>query len=254
MNARWLRALSIKTRITVFVLMVVFLCMSALAVYVSAMLRQDLQRVLGDQQMSTATLVAADIDRDIRGRIKALEAVAADVAPAMPIDHATVQEHLRHLQQHDVFLSLFNGGVIVYQPEGTAVAELPLETGRVGINYANHEYFLGALKGQPTIGKPHVSKSKGFPEFMVSVPIRGSSGQVVGVLAGVTNLSRPNFLDQYMDQRYGASGGYVLTDTPASAGHYRHRKNPHTGAFTRSRHQFDAGSICGRPRGVCADA
>ncbi|OIN92668.1 MAG: hypothetical protein AUJ20_06785 [Comamonadaceae bacterium CG1_02_60_18] len=207
MTIRWLRARSIKTRITAFALLVVFLCMSALAVYVSAMLRKDLQQVLGDQQFSTAALVADDIDGDLRHRIKALQTVATGITPAMLGDHAALQAHLQH---QPIFLSMFNNGVVVYQPDGMAVAELPLETGRVGINYANRDYFLAALKGHPFIGKPHVSKSKGFAEFLISVPIQDSAGQVWGVLAGVTNLSKPNFLDPYMTRHYGKTGGYLL--------------------------------------------
>ncbi|MDD5030006.1 MAG: EAL domain-containing protein [Rhodoferax sp.] len=209
MNWSWLRTLSIKTRITVFVVGSVYVCMTALSFYVSAMLRGDLKDVLSDQQLSTATLVAADIDRDLRSRIQALERVATDVTPAMLSERSALQAHL---QQRHVFLALFNSGVVAYQPDGTAVAELPLETGRVGINYADRDYFLGSLKGQTTVGKPHVSKSKGFAEFMISVPIRASSGQVIGVLAGVTDLSKPNFLDSYVSQRYGDSGGYVVVD------------------------------------------
>jgi len=209
MNISWLLARSIKTRITAAALGAVLVCMGAMAVYVSALLQRDLQRVLGVQQFATATLEAADVDRDIRNRIKALESVAAGISPAMMDNLSALQDHLL---QRRVFLALFNAGVVAYRPDGAAMAELPLETGRIGINYADRDYFLGALQGQPTIGKPHVSKSKSFQEFILSVPIRAPSGQVLGVLAGVTNLSRPNFLDEYVEQRYGKSGGYVLVD------------------------------------------
>ena len=57
--------------------MALLVCMAGLAYYLSAMLRADLQRELGKQQFSTATQVAANIDRDILNRIRALQSVAA---------------------------------------------------------------------------------------------------------------------------------------------------------------------------------
>jgi len=200
---------SIKTRVTVFTLGIFLLGMAALSVYVSAMLQRDLQHTLGVQQFAVATLVAADIDRDLGHRVSALQSVAAGVTPAMLRDVPALQAHL---QERHVFLSLFNSGVIAYQTNGLAVAELPLQTGRLGINYADRDYIIGALQGRPTVGKPHFSKSKGFPEFLISVPIQDSQGQVIGVLTGVTRLNVPNFLDQYIDHAYGDSGAYVLVD------------------------------------------
>jgi diguanylate cyclase (GGDEF)-like protein/PAS domain S-box-containing protein len=115
-----------------------------------------------------------------------------------------------HLQRRRVFLALFNSGVIVYQTDGTAVAEIPLTTGRVGHNYADRDYLMAALQGRATIGKPHVSKSGQFAEFLISAPIRDPSGQVIGALAGITNLTQTNFLDPYMAPNDGAVGSYLL--------------------------------------------
>lgn len=45
----------------------------------------------------------------------------------------------------------------------------------------------------------------------IAVPIRDKAGRVVGAFAGVTDLSRPNFLQQ-AESKYGHSGGYLLVD------------------------------------------
>ncbi|MBK9443700.1 MAG: hypothetical protein IPN53_21385 [Comamonadaceae bacterium] len=48
----------------------------------------------------------------------------------------------------------------------------------------------------------------GLPEFLMSVPILSPDGQVIGALAGINrSRCRVNFLDNYVGQRYGASGG-----------------------------------------------
>ena len=207
MNIGQFRLRSLKTRVMVLALGTFILGMATLAYIVSSMLREDLQEVQGQQQLSYARLIAADINRDLTSRIHALETVASDVTAAMILDQVGLQAHM---QRRRVFLSLFNAGIIAYRADGTAVAEIPLATGRVGNNYADRDYLIGALQGHTTIGKPHVSRSGKYSEFLIGVPIRGPAGEVIGALAGITNLTDANFLDQYIGQRYGASGSYAL--------------------------------------------
>ena len=210
MNIHFFRWRSLKTRVLAVTLGVFLLSMASLAYFVSSLLRDDLQRVLSDQQLANAHLIAADINRDLTSRVRALETVASDMTPAMMNDLSALQTHL---QQRGLFLALFNSGVIVYRTDGTAVAEIPQTTGRVGNNYADRDYLIGALKGRATIGKPHVARSGQFAEFLISAPIHGPTGQVIGALAGITNLTDANFLDQYMGQTDGRVGSYVLMAT-----------------------------------------
>ena len=208
MNLHLLQGRSIKTRITLFTLGLFMVGIAGLALYISTALREDMQQLLSQQQFSTATLVAADMDRDIGSRLQALGTVAAAITPEMLDDLSTLRSHL---QQRPLFVSLFNGGIVFYRRDGLAVVEIPTSVGRLGINYSERDYLIGALKdGKATIGKPHWSKSRNFPEIIMSVPIRAPNGQILGALAGVTNLAEPNFLDQYVGLRYGESGGYVL--------------------------------------------
>jgi len=44
----------------------------------------------------------------------------------------------------------------------------------------------------------------------MAVPIRDAEGHIIGVLAGITSLGLPSFLDQIADNRYGKTGGYLL--------------------------------------------
>ncbi len=47
---------------------------------------------------------------------------------------------------------------------------------------------------------------------VLAVPIWGSSGQPIGVLAGVLDLSRPNFLSHIEQQTYGEQGTFFIAD------------------------------------------
>ncbi len=207
MTIYWLRWRSLKTRVTMMTLGIVLLGMALLAWYVSSMLRADMERLQGAQQFSVASLAGTGIDRDISSRLAMLETVAAGVTPAMMRDVPALHAHL---QDSHVFPLVFNRGAVAYQTDGTVVAEVPLTSGRVGAVDAKRGDLIGALQGKAAIGKPHLSESGNFPEFLMSVPILSPDGQVMGVLAGITQLNAPNFLDRYVGQSYGTSGGYVL--------------------------------------------
>ena len=201
---------SIKTRITLATLAVVLTCLWLLSYYTNRTLRDDMERELGEQQLSTATLLAAQVNSEITTRIQALEVVAGEAAPAMREGAAAMQQLI---EQRTVLKMLFNGGVIAYGTDGTAIAEYPPTTGRVGVNFLDVYAFAGALReARTTIGDPLPGKRLGRPVFDIATPIRSPDGTVIGALAGVVDLGLPNFLDHLTDSRYGKSGGYLLVD------------------------------------------
>jgi signal transduction histidine kinase len=55
-----------------------------------------------------------------------------------------------------------------------------------------------------------MGKKMQTPVFVMAAPIRDIEGNVIGVLAGVTNLGIPNFLGKIADNRYGKTGGYIV--------------------------------------------
>ena len=198
---------SLKTRVTVFTLTFFLIGIWSLALYSSYTLHRDMEQTLGEQQFSTVSIMAADINAELGDRLRSLEKIAARITPAMLGNAATMQSFL---EERVILQSLFNGGT-VYRLDGTAIAEVPFSAGRVGINYADRDYIVGTLReGKATIGKPYLSMSKKFPEFVMAVPIRDTQGKAIGALAVVIDLGKPNFLDKVTKYRYGKSGGYFL--------------------------------------------
>ena len=198
---------SLKTRITLSTLVIFLASIWSLAYYASRVLRDEMQRLAGDQQYSVVSLIAADINHEMYDQQVALEAVAKRVSPAMLSDPPVMQAFIEGLV---TFRALFNGGLVAYRQDGTAIAEYPPQ-GRLGINYAGEDYIAGALdNSRATFSKPQISTSKEQPGFAMAVPIRNTQGKVIGVLAGATDLSKPNFLDNFITSRYGNSGGFLL--------------------------------------------
>lgn len=199
---------SLKTRVTLFTLAIFLLGIWPLAFFASQMLRQDMQRLLGEQQFSMASFIAAGINEALEDRSTALEKVAANISPAMMEDTAGLQAFL---EQRQAFQGLFNGGTFAARPDGTATASIPLSANRLGVNYMDRDYIATALhEGKSTIGRPVTGKQINAPIFVMAVPIRNAQGAVIGVLAGVTNLGTPNFLDKITKGSYAKGGAYLL--------------------------------------------
>jgi len=199
---------SVKIRVTLSVLAIFLMSLWSLSYYASAMLRKDMQQMLGTQQFSTVSYVATEVNHELADRVEALETVAASVNPATLSNTTTMQTFLERLP---LLQRLFNGGVIAFRLDGTAIAEAPLAAGRVGINYMDIDTIAAALKeGKSTIGRPVVGKKLLAPVFGMTAPIRDAQGQVIGAVSGVINLDQPSFLDRITEARYGTTGRYLL--------------------------------------------
>ena len=201
---------SLKTRVTLFTFSISVLSIWALSFYASRTLQADMRRMLGEQQFSTASFVAAQVTEDLGDRLAALELIAKQIDPATLADAASLQTQL---EQRPILQVLFNGGTWVANANGTVVADVPLTAQRQGVNYLDRDFIAAVLKdGQSVIGPPVMGKKLNTPVFSIVVALRDPQGQVIGVLSGVTDLGRPNFLDKITQNRYGKTGGYFLID------------------------------------------
>lgn len=201
---------SLKTRVTLFSLVIFVLSLWVLAYYASKMLHTDMEQLLSDQQRSTVTLVAANIDQELKDRLTALEMIAADFGKRELISPAMQQDNL---ERRPILPLLFNGGHFVTDAAGIITASVPVEAGRIGINHILSNHIAVALgEGKSAIGAVEIGKALRVPVFSLAVPIRDMQGQVTGSLVGVINLSADNFLDRIISNPYGRTGGYLLVD------------------------------------------
>ena len=199
---------SLKTRITLGVLAIVLIGMWSLALHTNRMLREDMERLLGEQQFATASYIAAEVGRDLDERMAALTSVAKRITPALLDKPKAMQAFL---DERIVFQGLFSSGILVYRPDGIAIAETAPTAGRIGINYMDHDPVAAALKdGKASVSRPVIGKKLRIPVIGMTVPIRDAPGRIIGAMSGVVNLAEPGFLSQFAEQRYGKTGGYLL--------------------------------------------
>ncbi len=199
---------SIQLRVTLFTLGVFLLSIWSLSFFANRMLRDDLQTILGAQQFSTVTIIAAEVNQQIEDRLRALEAVASSIDAAKLADARALQAFL---ETQKVFQQHFNAGAFVTRADGIPIADVPVSANRLGRGVAERDYVIAALRdGRATVGKPVLGKSLDTPTFSMAAPIRDRTGQAIGVLVGVTSLNAQSFLDEVTDHRYGKSGDYFI--------------------------------------------
>ncbi|MEN9398765.1 MAG: hypothetical protein RLZ81_3295, partial [Pseudomonadota bacterium] len=81
MSLSFLQWRSIQTRVTLLTLAVFLAGIWSLAWYASRVLQQDLQRVLSEQQYSTVSILAADVNQAFDERLRGLSRVATAASP-----------------------------------------------------------------------------------------------------------------------------------------------------------------------------
>lgn len=199
---------SLKTRVTIFTLAVFVLGISALSFYTNRILYDDMERLLGEQQMSVVSTVAQNVNDELSVRLLALETIAREIDADLLGRRAALQAHL---EQRPLLQILFNAGIFLTDFDGTAIADVPLSVQRIGVSYRDRDFIAAVLKdGKSVIGQPVMGKKLLSPTFAISVPVRDAQGKTIGVLVGATDLGKPNFLDKLTNNLYGKHGGYIL--------------------------------------------
>lgn len=210
MNFNRLRLHSLKTRVTLFTLVVFLLSIWSLVLFADRTLRQDVQSLLGKQQHLTASLLAAEVNRELESGLHALSRVAAQITPQMMGDPATLQ---KTIESFPIFQERFNTGTYVADSKGVAIASLPLSTNRAGLSYLDRDYIQGVLKsGRPVIGRPVIGRVVNAPVLGLGVPIFDQYKNVIGVLAGVINLTSANSLVELHQTYMGKEERFLIVD------------------------------------------
>ncbi|MBY0463498.1 MAG: EAL domain-containing protein, partial [Burkholderiales bacterium] len=199
---------SLRARATVFTWLILVLGMSALSMYVSHSLQTDMQRLLGEQQQSVVTALAKNMQDDLTQRLRALDAIASQMDAPLLRNPAALQHQL---ENRALLQLLFNGGVWVADATGTAIADVPRSSQRIGTNFSHQDYMAATLaSGKWTVGRPLMDEQLKTPMVALSVPVRDVAGKVIGAVVGVTHLQTDSFLDIHMQGSYGKTGGFLL--------------------------------------------
>ena len=203
-------ARSLTTRMTLVTLGIFLAGLWSLALYANWLLRETMQRQLGEEQAAMVEFQAATLNEELRERARGLEMAAGKITPATLGDAHALQAFL---EERPALKAEFSGVVTAYRADARIVAEVPLAAGRIGVDHLGVDTVAAALRqGKTTIGRPVMGRSLRAPVFSITAPIRDPQGRVSGALSGVTDLSKPNFLDLIVRRPYGQRGYFLLAE------------------------------------------
>ena len=206
MNFRRVSA-SIVTRLLLLSLCFVVAAAGLRYYFLVNFVRDDLLTVVRAQQEALAQDMARDVDYKIVERRSLLNQMAL----SMPVDLLKQPVQLgKWLAARHAISPLFSNGLFVTGLDGVALIDYPRLNERVGTSFGDRDYVRGALGGQFTIGRAVVGRVSREPVLPMATPIKDASGHVVGVLAGITTLDTPGFLEPIHRGHIGQSGGFLL--------------------------------------------
>lgn len=199
---------SIVTRLLLLATVLVLIGAASRYYAITDFLRRELTSVVESQQLALASYVAQDVDDKILQR----QALLAELAASLPQPLLTRPEQLRiWLKERFEYQPLFSAGLFVVSTKGTAIADYPVLPTRVNTDYSDRDYVQAALKGESYVGKPVMGRAAKEPVLPMSSPVKNARGEVKAVLAGITALAAPGFLNPLLSSRIGGStGGFLL--------------------------------------------
>ena len=184
---------SLQVRLSLFVVVGLIGSLWLLALLVDHYQEEKLTDLLAGQQMATVTYVAGDIDTKIRLRLGALNRVA-DHFPVEVLDRPDALAAF--LQDRRAVYNLFDLGLIIVKPDlSGAYGDFPVLPGRKTSNYLLPPFQEVVATAKPAVGPPRSGRFSSKPVVVMAVPIKGPDDVLRAVLAGVTTIDAPNFLD-----------------------------------------------------------
>ena len=205
---RTLRPGTLKGRIAVVAALLFIVGGASITLVATHRLQAGMAQVLSQQQLATTTYIARDIGSKLSLRMEGLKKVAENIPTRLLSDRPALQHWL---EDRRAIHTLFPTGLMIIPPDGgSTLAETPVLPTRPK-SFADRDWFIGATTtGRPYFSKPLITRATGEPALVAAVPLYDGQGKLLAVVAGITPLQTPGFLDQITDARPGRSGSYEL--------------------------------------------
>jgi PAS domain S-box-containing protein len=164
----------------------------------------DFTRVLFSQQTALINRTAEELD----DKLNMLLGIIALSAKNQPLEIAGDPAALRAYYADRAVLSLFDD-VLVMDPQGRVISDLPVVPGRVGVDASDRAYFKRVMATrQPLIAEPVIGRAGKQPIVQMAAPILDQKGEVRAVLIGVLRLYKDNVLGHLRTAKVGRTGYY----------------------------------------------
>ena len=240
-----MHAFSLKSKVVLgIVALSVVILVLASAVQMHYM-RQDMTRLLFDQQFAAVSRIAQDLD----AKVETNRDVLVRLAKGFPIDELQSRDATRnYFRARPALLASFDDLLLV-TPSGDLITDFPELPHRVALSSAD-QTDLETLKAtlQPVIGQPALSGVHGEPALRIFVPMFTADQRLAAVLIGCLTLQNKNLLGTLAEARVGKSGVFFLLTKGSTPRYLVHPQKPMvlqswtpvaTSATTRAMHGFE---------------
>jgi len=164
----------------------------------------DFTRVLFAQQTALINRTAEELDDKLNMLLGIIALSAKNQPPEIAGDPAA----LRAYYADRAVLSLFDD-VLVLDPQGRVISDLPVVPGRVGVEAGDRAYFKRVMATrQPLIAEPVIGRTGKQPIVQMAAPVLDRKGEVQAVLIGVLRLYKDNVLGHLRTAKVGRTGHY----------------------------------------------
>src|SRR5574343_1787136 len=197
-------SLGIKAKVALATSLTSILMLALVTAVQMHRLQEDFSKVLFAQQTALINRTAEELD----DKLLMLRDIIAQSARQQPPELATAPAKLREYYRDRAVLALFDD-VLILNPQGRIIADLPEQAGRVGIDASDRAYFKTVLQTRmPVISEPVIGRAQGQPFVQMVAPVLNARGEVVCVLIGVLRLYKDNLLGHLRKAKVGRTGYY----------------------------------------------
>lgn len=202
---------SLVRRLTLAMLWVIGVAALGALLLVGYFVYQDNRAQLLAHEESTTDLVAERIDQGLADRREALVVFAQLLHNGNAL--RDVAELRVALDSRVMLRSAFNNGLVVTDANGVVLIDSPTLPGRVGRDLSGRDHFQRVLRDKvPVVSPPVIGGATPEPVFVIAVPILSGDGRLLGMVFGVTRLTRDNLLTQVSTKQLNYGGHLFVLD------------------------------------------
>lgn len=199
---------SLKIRIAAAAGFLFLTGITLIAVFATKILHSDMQDLVSRQQLTTTDYIARDIDGKLQLRRDSLLRVALNIPPELLANPVALQ---KWLGDRKAINTLFPTGLLIIPADGgPPLADIPHLATRPK-SFVDRDWFIDVVASRAAvISKPLIARATQEPALVIAVPIFDPHNKLLGILAGITPLATPGFLDLIEGSRPGLRGAYQL--------------------------------------------
>jgi PAS domain S-box-containing protein len=201
------RKVSIKTKLTLTVLVTVSLVMIAVSWNLYRYVHSMMSRSIMSQQSILVTEIAAQLNGRIELARHQLMLATTDIS-VQSLKNPGALQHI--LTQSSPVQMIFDAGFLVIGTNGRVITESMGFPELIGTDLRHRDYVSEPLRtGKPYLSAPfRLSIPPNTPLIAMSVPVRDNRDNIICLLAGYHSLGTDQFLTNLSSQSFGA-GSYL---------------------------------------------